>query len=160
MLIAVAGGGWRPGDTVFVHLDGFSTEQAAQSPLASATVADDGCFTATFIIPNALEDGRSHALVVARSAATGDEAFEVLLVSAADQTPRPAPTITPTLVPIEPTATPTAVPTSEPTQTPVVEPTPTTEATITDWRGEYYDNRNLTGAPTIVRDDAAVDFDW
>jgi hypothetical protein len=28
------------------------------------------------------------------------------------------------------------------------------------WRGEYYDNPNLSGAPVIVRDDANVRFDW
>ena len=29
-----------------------------------------------------------------------------------------------------------------------------------DWRGEYYDNRDLNGAPKFVRNDTAVDFDW
>jgi hypothetical protein len=28
------------------------------------------------------------------------------------------------------------------------------------WRGEYYNNRNLSGAPVLVRYDAAIDFDW
>jgi hypothetical protein len=28
------------------------------------------------------------------------------------------------------------------------------------WRGEYYDNRKLEGAPVLVRDDDAIDFDW
>jgi hypothetical protein len=28
------------------------------------------------------------------------------------------------------------------------------------WRGEYYDNRNLKGAPVLTRYDAAIDFDW
>ncbi len=28
------------------------------------------------------------------------------------------------------------------------------------WRGEYYANRDLSGAPVLVRTDAAVDFDW
>jgi PKD repeat protein/uncharacterized protein YraI len=31
---------------------------------------------------------------------------------------------------------------------------------ISDWRGEYYNNRNLSGAPILVRNDAAVNFDW
>lgn len=33
-------------------------------------------------------------------------------------------------------------------------------ANSTTWRGEYYNNVNLTGAPVVVRDDANVVFDW
>jgi PKD repeat protein len=44
-----------------------------------------------------------------------------------------------------PTATPT------PTSTPVV---------ITDWRGEYYSNPQLSGDPVLVRNDIAISFDW
>ncbi len=36
------------------------------------------------------------------------------------------------------------------------EPTPV----ITGWRGEYYSNVNLAGAAVVVRDDAAVNFNW
>jgi hypothetical protein len=28
------------------------------------------------------------------------------------------------------------------------------------WRGEYYDTRDFEGSPTLVRYDAAIDFDW
>jgi hypothetical protein len=28
------------------------------------------------------------------------------------------------------------------------------------WRGEYYNNRNLTGAPVVVRNESAIAFDW
>ena len=28
------------------------------------------------------------------------------------------------------------------------------------WRGEYYDNRDLSAAPVLVRYDPAIDFDW
>ncbi|HEY46678.1 MAG: hypothetical protein AMJ88_11730 [Anaerolineae bacterium SM23_ 63] len=28
------------------------------------------------------------------------------------------------------------------------------------WRGEYFDNRSLTGTPDLVRYDALIDFDW
>jgi hypothetical protein len=31
---------------------------------------------------------------------------------------------------------------------------------VTNWRGEYYNNRTLSGPPVLVRDDAQVDFDW
>jgi hypothetical protein len=88
-------------------------------------------------------------------------------------TPTSAPTATPTL---EPTATPTpeptaaATPTAVPTATPVAEATPTPAqappptATLppasTAWRGEYYANADLGGSPSLVRDDAAIDFVW
>jgi uncharacterized protein YraI len=32
--------------------------------------------------------------------------------------------------------------------------------TINNWRGEYFANRYLAGNPAVIRDDAAVDFNW
>jgi hypothetical protein len=29
-----------------------------------------------------------------------------------------------------------------------------------DWRGEYYDNPSLAGAPVLVRNDVTIDFYW
>ena len=37
---------------------------------------------------------------------------------------------------------------------------PASPATINNWRGEYYNNRDLSGSPVLVRDDANVDFNW
>jgi PKD repeat protein/uncharacterized protein YraI len=48
------------------------------------------------------------------------------------------------------------VPVAQPTSRP---PTPTPVA-MGDWRGEYYNNRNLSGAPALVRNDVDVHFDW
>lgn len=31
---------------------------------------------------------------------------------------------------------------------------------ISDWRGEYYNNRTLSGSPVLVRNDNRIDFDW
>ncbi|WP_420643597.1 PA14 domain-containing protein [Candidatus Leptofilum sp.] len=31
---------------------------------------------------------------------------------------------------------------------------------ISDWRGEYYNNRDLAGSPVVVRNDSAIDFIW
>lgn len=28
------------------------------------------------------------------------------------------------------------------------------------WRGEYFNNQNLTGSPVLIRNDAALNFDW
>ena len=30
----------------------------------------------------------------------------------------------------------------------------------TVWRGEYFNNRNLSGSPALVRNDASIDFNW
>ena len=32
--------------------------------------------------------------------------------------------------------------------------------TITQWRGEYFNNRNLDGAPALVRNDGEINFNW
>ena len=39
-------------------------------------------------------------------------------------------------------------------------PIPPTPVVFTGWRGEYYNNRDLSGAPVLVRDDVTVNFDW
>ncbi|UCC65143.1 MAG: hypothetical protein JSV36_08970 [Anaerolineae bacterium] len=81
-------------------------------------------------------------------------------------TPLPTDTVpppTPTATLVVPLSTPTPLsPTNTPTPKPTVVPTPTNTPVlaITDWRGEYYANRDLVGAPTLVRNDLAVNFDW
>jgi hypothetical protein len=35
-----------------------------------------------------------------------------------------------------------------------------TQPPVTGWRGEYFDNATLSGSPTVVRDDADVNFNW
>ena len=69
----------------------------------------------------------------------------------------PLPTNTPTAT-ATPTATPTA--TSTPTATPTATSTVTATLPTTAWRGEYFANTTLTGTPTLVRADAAIQFDW
>ncbi len=34
------------------------------------------------------------------------------------------------------------------------------EVQITDWKGEYFSNRDLNGTPALVRNDRAIDFNW
>ncbi|RME36098.1 MAG: hypothetical protein D6793_06415, partial [Thermoflexia bacterium] len=48
--ITVTGRGWKPGDTVFVGLQGPNGQRTA---LASAAVGADGRFTAVFVLPAA-----------------------------------------------------------------------------------------------------------
>ena len=54
---------------------------------------------------------------------------------------------TPTPTPLPPPLPPTPTPTSTPVE-------------ITDWRGEYYNNPDLSGAPILVRNDTSVNFNW
>ena len=37
---------------------------------------------------------------------------------------------------------------------------PSSAAATPTWHGEYFTNPTLSGAPTLVREDAAIDFDW
>jgi hypothetical protein len=70
-----------------------------------------------------------------------------------DTLPSPSPRPSPT-----PIASPTA---AVPTRPPTPAPSPTLPAPSPgSWRGEYYDNPNLAGAPVLVRDDPALDFNW
>jgi hypothetical protein len=39
-------------------------------------------------------------------------------------------------------------------------PQPSPVPTYNYWKGEYYNNRWLSGSPTVVRDDAALQFNW
>lgn len=48
--------------------------------------------------------------------------------------------------------------TPTPAPPPVVPALPPT--LITDWRGEYYNNRDQAGVPVLVRNDVTVDFNW
>ncbi len=43
------------------------------------------------------------------------------------------------------------------TAAPPASPLPTT---ISEWRGEYFNNRDLAGSPVAVRDDSAINFVW
>jgi hypothetical protein len=33
-------------------------------------------------------------------------------------------------------------------------------STISEWRGEYFNNTSLSGSPALVRNDSKIDFDW
>lgn len=45
--------------------------------------------------------------------------------------------------------------------TPVTVTTPLPPTAIpAPWRGEYFNNRNLSGSPSVIRDDAAINFNW
>ena len=39
-------------------------------------------------------------------------------------------------------------------------PAPPPPASFPQWKGEYFNNQNLAGAPSLVRNDAAIAFNW
>lgn len=51
-------------------------------------------------------------------------------------------------------------PVVQPTNTPLPTATGPSTPVITNWRGEYYTNRNLSGSPYLVRNDDTVDFNY
>jgi hypothetical protein len=63
-----------------------------------------------------------------------------------------------------PSATPPAptsvAPTPKPTLMQATSVPPTATRVVRAWRGEYYGNESLDGAPIVVRTDATLDFDW
>ena len=42
----------------------------------------------------------------------------------------------------------------------VVQPTQSSTQTITDWKGEYFNNINLSGSPVVTRNDVNLNFNW
>ena len=167
--VTATGAGWRPGETVFVRLDAPSPGVDTDVYLASATVTAEGRFSASFVFPSDPDwSGPAHVLVAAQEATSGNQAWATLQVPAPEATP--VPTSTPSQAPTEtptrpsPTATPPTptlpAPTPTASPTPIVAPSSTPLPAITAWRGEYYHSRDLTGAPALVRNDVAVNFNW
>jgi len=146
VLIAVTGTGWLPQEPVFVFLRSPSDPEGKGYSYAAAIADDSGAFSTAFTFPKeARWLGASWADVIAqgiRSARQATVRFNLLL---------PSPTGTPL---------PTVRPTLHPTEVPAPTQTPTPIVIITEWRGEYFGDTGLAGSPALLRNDAAVDFDW
>ncbi|MFN2187888.1 MAG: PA14 domain-containing protein [Candidatus Promineifilaceae bacterium] len=82
--------------------------------------------------------------------------------AAATLTPRPTATRTSTPRPI-PTSTryiPPPPPTNTPIPIPIFTATPTSVPSSNRWAGQYFANQNLSGAATVIRNDANIQFNW
>lgn len=64
-------------------------------------------------------------------------------------------TTTPTLISI-----PTNIPTQLPTLTPTITPTPTQVSLLSSFTGKYFNNIDLTGISTLIRNDERIFFNW
>jgi hypothetical protein len=154
-LVIVTGEAWAPGDQVSCHVIAPSGDQWL---VAQATVDQDGAFVAPFVLPLELGSSELASVVLRASSAGTDHQMSTLLpVLASEGTPSPLPTAEPTRASAE-TPTPTAAPDQTRTVPPLATATPA-PVTLT-WRGEYYNNSYLGGAPVLVRDDVGVDFVW
>lgn len=60
---------------------------------------------------------------------------------------------------VSPPGSPTVTPTASPAPPPSGKP-PIAAPEDGAWKGEYFNNENLAGAPVVVRSDAAIDFEW
>jgi hypothetical protein len=178
-LVVVTGDGWTPGDEVSADLVAAHGEVWNLLP---ATVSEDGTFVAPFLFPSELPWSSEPGVIVrVTSLLTGYEQSITMPVVLSTATVSPTLTVTSTAQPIA-TTTPTALPTAEPTgtasplpgptattgvpssptATPVstAAPTPTPQPWLLGWRGEYFNNRYLSGSPVLIRDDANVSFVW
>jgi len=168
-VVTISGSGWQPGETVLVYLLEVESGSTDGIVYGSAVADASGRIAANIRYPQAGPwASKIEAIVLAQAVTSGRSARAAFQVNpptaeptAEPDTPTPQPTNTPLPeTPVPPTATPEPVvpiPTPAPTFAP---PTPTRRPVqITDWRGEYYSNVNLTGTPK-VRNDRKVDFAW
>lgn len=159
--VTVIGRDWRAGDLVTLHLLDPKSNTFLMRDLDMLTVKEDGTFVASFTFPAGIPAGNIAVQAVSTAAEDKAEVRFDVVASTLTPTPQAMATLTSTATPTpSPTLTPTPVTlTPTPTSTPRrVTLTPT--AVVSEWRGEYYNNRNLTGAPVLVRGDRAIDFSW
>jgi len=156
-LVTVTGQGWWPGEPVFVFLRSPQEGTGRGFSYAAAVADDGGNIRTAFTFPNeARWVGQPWADVIGRGTRSQLEAitrFTLVAPTPTNTVPIPTAPPTDTSTPVLPTDTPT------PTGTPTPTPTPTA-LVITDWRGEYFANRDLAGNPALIRNDGYVDFNW
>lgn len=162
---AVFGSAWTPADEVFAFLRDPQKPSDPILPIGSAKVGGDGTFALTANFPTEARWTTLAAVdVIIQSGGSGAYYATPLTIVPATATlpPTQPPILIPTRVP--PTFTPTSVP---PTWT-RVPPLPTatrlpptaTPLVFTEWKGEYFANVQLAGAPQVVRNDVDVNFNW
>ena len=158
-LVTVSGQGWWPAEPVFVFLRSPDEGDGPGYAYAAAVADDMGSIHTAFTFPNEMRwVGQDRADVIARGSRSGLEALaQFSLVAPVPTNTPPLPTARPTL-PAGQTPRPTDTPT--PTHTPEATPTSTPEVIISDWLGEYFANKDVSGAPVLFRNDVRIDFNW
>jgi hypothetical protein len=154
----VVGSNWDADEAVTIFLRDPAIPSEPLLFLGTSQADAKGLVVATVIYPT---DPRWANLdqvdVIIQSQVSGVYVSTPIEVQALPPTPFPSLTLVPTRVPptMPFTATPTQVlPTAtRPTATP-------TRPAYPDWRGEYFANTTLLGAPVVVRNDPDINFNW
>lgn len=163
--VQVVGNGWPPNDLVLVAL---GDEVGRSGILAASAANSNGQVTTGFLYPISPRWLSPGAHTIVAYTANGN------LQASAEFQVVPGDGVTP--VAAKPVASPTATATGLTIQTPTVTPTVGSQASatpsaiatasaptpivITDWRGDYWANSTLSGEPDLVRNDAALFFEW
>lgn len=156
-LVTLQGLNYRPNDRVVFFLRDPSKPTEPIVQIGSTDTSSAGSFVWSFTYPN---DPRwtsiSSASVIVQSTATG--AYQTVTLTVVPSSAGPT-VVVPTLEPPIPSATPIVI---QPTATFAPPPNPTATQTPDPnaWRGEYYNNPNLQGAPVMVRNDPSINFNW
>ena len=158
-LVSVSGQGWWPAEPVFVFLRSMDEGDGPGYAYAAAVADDRGSIHTAFTFPNEMRwVGQNRANVIARGSRSGLEAVaQFALVAPTPTNTPPLPTARATL-PAGQTPRPSNTPT--PTHTPQATPTYTPEVIISDWLGEYFANKDVSGTPALFRNDVKIDFNW
>lgn len=151
-LITITGKNWPPNETVEVRIDDPTGGQTLQPLVTNSTIAGNGTFIASFLLP----------------AGTGWMDLASVQVSVRSRTGNATAAAEFSIIPPSPGATPGAPATATSLPAPgddddnVIILTPTTEIipSIGEWQAEYYNNTSLIGAPAVIRNEVGVDFDW
>ncbi len=161
--LTVIGSDWQPGESITIAL--LPALPGASALLLTTTTADEsGRFRAEAVVPLAATPGTWQ--VYAQSTTPGRLASASLVILT--PTPTAPPTVTATSAPPPPPTQTPRPPRPRPTNTPAPTSTPPPPPptplppppNFPAWRGEYFNNPNLAGAPVLVRFDAPLDFNW
>ncbi len=161
-VVVVVGSDWQAEEEISLGLLPTSPTQSGGVLLAVVSTDTQGRFRSEVRIPVGITAGTWQ--LYAQSRTPGRFATTTLEVLSGDTppspTPEPAPTATPTAPPQPPTQPPQPPTRPAPTRTPAPPRNTPTPGVFTHWRGEYFANPNLSGAPVVVRNDEDINFNW
>jgi len=155
----VTGSGFKSNDLVNVFLRDPARPADPILQVARGQTSVTGTVSVAFVYSLDPRWAVNQVDVIVQSGSTGSYVTAPLAVLAPSVTSTLAPLATEPSVPTPVPSTWTPAPPPPPTPIPPP-PTWTPTPVITAWRGEYFDNETLSGAPVVVRNDNDVNFRW